>query len=176
MREEERKRIEDIVDSIRDFFQIPAPIGDIDEIVKKLDGTIEIVEDIISDGKLEMSSNNSEGKFIIKLSPVQSKERRNFTIAHELGHLFLHTNYIESVLEDKKLTFGEFYRSGNTKREYQANEFAANLLTPRKLFIETIEENTNENKMVDMERVANKFGVSIDMAVTRGRWMGLLGW
>jgi Zn-dependent peptidase ImmA (M78 family) len=28
------------------------------------------------------------------ISPYQSEERRKFTIAHELGHLFLHMGYL----------------------------------------------------------------------------------
>lgn len=70
--------------------------------------------------------------FIIYISPFQSTERRKFTIAHELGHLFLHMGYrINSDLWNKQMD-ATYYRAGDSLLEYQANEFAAALLMPKK--------------------------------------------
>ena len=69
----------------------------------------------------------SKSKQTLRLfvSPFQSSERRKFTIAHELGHLFLHMGYmIDSDLWEQQEN-ATFYRAGNSSEEYQANEFAA---------------------------------------------------
>jgi hypothetical protein len=71
------------------------------------------------------------GSFVIWLSPVTSPLRDNFTIAHELGHYFLH--YVLATPQPKgRVTF---HRYGSGPREMQANRFAAAFLMPRKEFI-----------------------------------------
>lgn len=77
--------------------------------------------------------------------------RRRFTIAHELGHFYLHRELIGDGITDDGL-----YRSRLTGRyESQANRFAANLLMPRKLVWEFIEQGVDT-----VEELAKKFEVS----------------
>lgn len=70
------------------------------------------------------------GYFHIFLSPNTGRLRDNFTIAHELGHYFLHTGTPEGSQP------GQFGRYGDTLRERQANRFAAALLMPQARFRE----------------------------------------
>ena len=77
--------------------------------------------------------------------------RRRFTIAHELGHYVLHHGVIGEGITDDAL-----YRSrlsGPLERE--ANRFAAKLLMPWNLIIESTEQGINTVK-----DLAEKFGVS----------------
>jgi Zn-dependent peptidase ImmA (M78 family) len=62
--------------------------------------------------------------FIVYLSALTSPLRDNFTIAHELGHYFLH-------LPPKIETPILLPRYGNSLIESQANRFAAAFLMPR---------------------------------------------
>lgn len=71
------------------------------------------------------------GKFIIRLSATTSPLRDNFTIAHELGHYFLHYPHNEKPQEEYI-----FARFGNGPDEWQANRFAAAFLMPKEEFIE----------------------------------------
>ena len=61
--------------------------------------------------------------FVINLPPYTSPLRDNFTIAHELGHYFIH--YMNNNMERT------FYRYGNDAKEVSANYFAACFLMPK---------------------------------------------
>ncbi len=63
-------------------------------------------------------------------SNIKYTGRRKFTLAHELGHYELHHN-VNSHLDDNALTLDYFKNGG---QEYEANQFAAELLMPRKMF------------------------------------------
>lgn len=63
----------------------------------------------------------------ISLSNLTGELRNNFTIAHELGHLYLHARNI-----DKEII--EFNRYGTGRLEWEANWFAAAFLMPEEKF------------------------------------------
>ncbi len=92
--------------------------------VSKLGGKIEPIVDPDyfeqNGGSLTI---NEDGTFVIKLPPYTSPLRDNFTIAHELGHYFIH------YLPNK--TKRVFYRFGNGIEEITANKFAAAFLMPK---------------------------------------------
>ena len=66
-----------------------------------------------------------------------------------------------------------YYRKGNSELEYQANEFAAAFLMPRKDYKDELDKHIKGN-MVDTEKIARHFFVSIDAAVNRGIELGYL--
>ena len=153
--------------------ELPLKKPDIDNIVKRMGGRV--VEDYLldgfSDGKIRKLG---EDNFEISVSPFQSNERRNFTIAHELGHLFLNMGF---ETNDAKWTAQnvEYYRNGNSDLEYQANEFAAAFLMPKDEDIKIMDENT-VGDMVNTTRIAEYFHVSTEAAANRGKWLGYLKW
>lgn len=166
--------INDLANVIREIYSITGPITDIDNIVKKMGGTI--VEDSsldsFSDGKIKKTGISS---FEIAISPLQGEERRNFTIAHELGHLFLHMGFkTNKELWDSQNNI-TYYRNGNSDLEYQSNEFAAAFLMPQRDYKQIMDQNTVGN-IVDTSAVAKFFHVSIDAAANRGKWLGYLRW
>ncbi|MGX9351351.1 ImmA/IrrE family metallo-endopeptidase [Shimia sp. W99] len=70
----------------------------------------------------------------IWVNPLEPENRRRFTLAHELGHLFQHMlpNY-QDVQRAEEFKDGprEFRRDGSVgKEEREANQFAAKLLMP----------------------------------------------
>lgn len=82
---------------------------------------------------------SEESRVRIGYSALESKVRQRFTIAHELGHFFLHLKGSDKGLfiDNKK----RMYRSSSfspkeQKRETEANNFAAALLMPQKLLVE----------------------------------------
>jgi Zn-dependent peptidase ImmA (M78 family) len=74
---------------------------------------------------------------------------KRFTIAHELGHLFLHSN--ENMLN---IYFRDTSYSVSNDMEQQANRFAANILIPEFELIALIKQGKTK------EQMANYFDVS----------------
>lgn len=103
----------------------------LDEIVTVTGGTVQLAEDPsqqeVDGGSLIIDNAND---YKIFLSPYTTPLRDNFTIAHEVGHFFLHF-----VLQQPRpnLPLG-FTRYGTGLVEWQANRFAAALLMPADQF------------------------------------------
>lgn len=159
---------------VRKIYNIDGPITDIDDIVNQMGGII--VEDSslggLSDGRIRKLSENS---FEIRVSPFQTEERRNFTIAHELGHLFLHMGFRTDEDRWRAQNNVAYDRNGNSESEFQSNEFAAAFLMPQKEYKQILDCYTNGN-LVNTSEVARYFHVSIDAAANRGKWLGYLKW
>lgn len=173
MNDELRMLINNLTQDIIDLYNIQIPIQNINDVVTALDGRVEdsIDIDYMSDGSIRKQDNG----FVIYVSPFQSAERRKFTIAHELGHLFLHMGYkINSDLWNNQKN-ATYYRTGDSIMEYQANEFAAALLMPKKAYKEIMDQYTIGNK-VETDKIASYFGVSISAASNRGKFLGYLQW
>lgn len=166
--------INELANAVRSYFDVEVPIKNIEDIVSKMGGVV--IEnpnmDCFSDGKIQRTGNET---FTIEVSPYQSQERKNFTIAHEIGHLFLHMGFI--VDEDKWNAQGErvYYRNGNSREEYFANEFAAAFLMPKIEYKRVMDENT-EGNTVNTQEIAKYFNVSTEAASNRGKWLGYLQW
>lgn len=102
-----------------------------------------------------------QGGFVIYLPGSTSAARDNFTVAHELGHYFLHTD----TSGDGEITH---QRQGSSPSEWQANWFAAELLMPRELFFEVARENNN-----NPNAIAAHFNVSGAAARVRMSVLGI---
>lgn len=91
---------------------------------------------------------------VAKDDPIK---RQFFTVAHELGHYFLHKKNQEIFYRKQAIQFnGE-----GTLEETEANWFAASLLMPKELVLNIWKERTN------VEYLAAKFGVSRSAAFWR---------
>jgi Zn-dependent peptidase ImmA (M78 family) len=129
--------------------------------VKRIGGTIEFLP---WEGwlKHENDTISVEGPhdFKIRLMGTDGPLRHRFTIAHELGHYFLH-----SKQGKKPIQVG---RDGsNTRLEWEANWFAAAFLMPEPAFREAAKLWKN-----DPLGLAGKFLVSVEAVKVR---MGTLG-
>lgn len=167
-----RKYISELAQRVMDVYDIETPIIDMKSIVYRLGGTIEekIDFDDLCDGTIQKSGKNN---FIIRISPFQNEQRKNFTIAHELGHLFLHMGFMtDRNLWDTQdeMVYGRF---GTSEQEYQANEFAATLLMPENVYKNILDRYSKDNK-VNMTKIAEYFNVSLSAAINRGKFLGYL--
>ena len=104
---------------------------------------------------------------IIGVNSLHHPNRQRFTIAHELGHLQLHRQMIESKVHvDNK--FPSLMRdsksaTGTERIEIQANQFAAELLMPRKLIKKALAGQQFDIDIDDdgpIEKLAKMFRVS----------------
>lgn len=92
---------------------------------------------------------------LIGCFPGSQGDRERFTLAHEVGHLVLHT-----------------FRPRAADPEDEANRFAGALLVPRARATESI---TEKNSLVDYARMKSIWGVSMQALIMRGHALGCLG-
>lgn len=110
-----------------------------------------------------MKREGKSNKPVIAINKNHPKVRQRFSIAHELGHFFLHTS--ENLLIDTGVTFfrDDSTTTASDKKEVEANLFAAELLMPsieiKKELAEfvSLEKGTIGNFI---SKLSNKFGVS----------------
>lgn len=173
MNDTTRHYINDLAESVLKYYDIPIPIANIEDVVTQMGGTIETLPGLnLYDGTIRKTGEKS---FQIAVSPYQSRERRAFTIAHELGHLFLHMGFQTDASVWNQQDNENYTRFGNSEQEYQANEFAAALLMPAEQYRQVLNQYAVSGR-VDVGKIAGYFHVSIAAATNRGRFLGYLVW
>lgn len=144
----------------------------IEPLVVRLGGRVEYkTADLSADKLPESIVVRGLSDFTIFLPSITSVVRDRFTIAHELGHLFLHyplatvsnrgavmiaTRWVDEKNEDLR------------RAEWEANWFAAAFLMPSKDFKAAYQSNLNSIKVTAIE-----FGVSTKAAEIRAQSLGL---
>lgn len=105
------------------------------------------------------------GVWSIAVNSLHHPRRQRFTIAHELGHYFLHRHHQQSFV-DKKL-----FRNGDSNHmETEANRFAGDILMPEDLFRAFIVSSSSK-----VEDIAEHFGVSSMAVRVRASQLGFSG-
>ena len=167
-----QRYIDNLAEAIIKAYDITIPVHNIDAVVQRMGGTVEEQKglDDLYDGTIRKTGYDS---FSIAISPFQSQKRKAFTVAHELGHLFLHMGFLIDPVVWENQDDTVYRRFGSSEQEYQANEFAAALLMPQKEYVEVLKRNIR-NGRVDISAVANYFHVSNAAAGNRGRFLGYL--
>jgi len=92
--------------------------------------------------------------FVDAAEARRSPGRRRFTVAHELGHWYLHATH-QPGERFERFCRGEDLKSTRS-REGEANEFAAALLMPEQLLGETA-----ERLRMNIPLLAKRFDVSV---------------
>ena len=118
-----------------------------DIIVKTINGKIIYdhslsINNFKESGSLEIKS---EKDFTIKLDPLATYARNNFTLAHELGHYYLHYMLNDNSKELVKKSSISFLRRDSNLLEWQANWFASGFLMPEKRFREEQKRHDGNN-------------------------------
>lgn len=101
-------------------------------------------------GRVSAYSTDALGRPLVIVTPERARSiyRYRFTCAHELGHLLLHANALP----------------GDRQQEREADEFAAELLTP-KAEIEPLLPRTM--RIATLEKLSGEWGVSVESLVRR---------
>lgn len=105
---------------------------------------------------------NQKATIVINSYENTLEQRKRFTIAHELGHFFLHLNAEQSSFIDNQQTMSRT-ESYWHPIEAQANDFAARLLMPLELIIKEAEELVKDEDIEEenfITELANTFKVS----------------
>ncbi len=171
MQADKFKEISALADTVRESLELGVPI-DLNEAVRRLGGTL--CEARIEPGKPEAMVSKTGERFQIVVRHHEWQARKRFSIAHELGHLFLHMGYL--VNPDTWAKTGDYqdsvyHRFGYGVEEQEANLFAAALLMPEKSFRAAVSElNSSANPL---KRLASRFQTSPAAALRRGQELGL---
>jgi Zn-dependent peptidase ImmA (M78 family) len=108
-----------------------------------------------------MVHRNRDGSAVIGVNSSHGIQRQRFTIAHEIGHLLLHTD--ETLHVDKNFPIGqrnEISGKSVNENEIEANQFAAALLMPRNFIAKDIEHLVGKDVLFVIRRLATKYKVS----------------
>lgn len=173
MTDARRQEIRKLADVVGKAMQARVPV-DIDELVKKLGGTIDEIPLLSVEARV---SKTGPAAFTIALRPGASERRRRFSVAHELGHVFLHMGYLIDPPKWESMTVFEdsMARKGYSITEFEAHEFAGALLMPEEEFREEALKHFHAGSY-SIVPIADRFKVSRDAATNRGRWLGIFSW
>lgn len=122
-----RRKIKILVDSLLQQYGLNSIPIDVEKFAKLAGAEIkrEDFNDVLSGFAFQKL-----GSKYIGINATEGPERQRFTIAHELGHLFLHkqspVNYDQGVMMLRDSHASE----GTDIKEIEANRFAAELLMP----------------------------------------------
>lgn len=145
------------------------PGDDLYPVVENLGGRIEVA-DTLREGASSSGSLYVDGDddFRIIIPSHTGLKRDRFTIAHELGHFFIHYVLTGSAKNPatKKM---KALRKDSERVEWEANWFAAAFLMPSEQFTEIYDDCNG-----DLEAVAEEFDVSYSAAEVRARSLGLV--
>jgi len=133
--------------------------ADLEKLLQLLGGRIQQSQEMFGPEALTV---HEPGNFEVHLPPLTSDRRDRFTVAHELGHYFLH--YLYPKMEGR-MTFG---RGTRNRAETQANFFAASLLMPEAQF-----RTACTTFGSDWWSVGEVFGVSPSAASVRAQVLGV---
>jgi len=170
-----RKGIGSFADRLRSNLGLSIPVSP-EDAVAKLQGRIQDVDPrqlLGGEAKIVKTEEASGVKFEIWVDRTKSLNRRRFSIAHEIGHLFLHMGYLIDPAKWDAIRVRDesaYFRGGTSEQEFEAHEFAAAFLMPEGEFKQCAETAD------DLTEVAQKFEVSIDAAINRGRWLNIYSW
>lgn len=117
----------------------------------------------------EKTLNNCDGRMVMKHgrsivtlnSQIEFQQKKRFVLAHELGHILLHGD-ADATFSDDYSTL-EAYKHG--PQEAEANNFAAELLMPSKLFTQACHKKIFSPAL--LRELADKFNTTITSAVYR---------
>lgn len=141
------------------MFEVVAPPVPIDLLCAKLGVELQYVGQPGWDGALTVE----DGFAFIWIDDSVSRTRQRFTIAHELGHLFLHP---DSVKFRDRITM-----LGIDPKEREANQFAAELLMPEWMLATFMPGRTIEELAALFEVSPQAMGIRVQ-ALRRGRSFG----
>lgn len=151
------KIIEEKAEKILSQIGINAAPVDVSNIAKRANILIKHAPSKEFSGLLYRKDNTA----YMAISSSESDVRQRFTIAHELGHFYLHPQkdtFVEYRDNEKNIVRGY--------KEVQANQFAAALLIPRKLLEKDVKSlNETEITKKTLDFLAKKYQVS-DEAMT----------
>ena len=136
-------------------------IPDVRAVASALDVGIEEADVESFDGALVRVKGSTDGLIAVRQT-IREIGKKNFTIAHELGHLLLPGHDESTVCLQSEV---ETWDSGLPKQELEANEFAGELLVPTRLLVKLLSDGKPSFDLI--ESLAQKFSTSLTATAYR---------
>lgn len=144
------------------------PGDDIDALVSRIGGRVKMQNTLFDDPEKSGSLLvHAPDHFEIIVPAHTSPTRDRFTVAHELGHYFVHYLWRKRTsvgMPDQMVAL----RKGSDRVEWEANWFAAGFLMPEKAFRKAFRDYAGS-----ASAIARHFGVSQQAAEVRAAQLGL---
>lgn len=173
MDKRKKREIAALADTIRESLELRTPV-DVVRAVERLGGKLNEVSDW--EGIEEARIRRTGERFEIDIRKAHLAARKRFSVAHELGHLFLHMGYLispETWGNSSEYRDSVYHRFGYGIEEAEANLFAAAFLMPEHEFRRAIGDlGTTGN--VPIKQIADHFKTSVTAALRRGQELGVL--
>lgn len=148
--------------------KVDAPVKDIEYIVSCFGGSIKEAN------CLKYISKTGYDSFDIYVRDNRYPLYNKFYIAARLGDVLLHTNYLLNKEEYLKSDVFEFKEDDEIiSQEDQSYEFAYGLLMPKDLYKEVFDK-YKDGDIVLTDNIAKYFDVTVSMASSRGKRLGLI--
>lgn len=112
------------------------------------------------------SASTSERTFIVLGNIKKSAVRRNFDLAHELGHILLHVDIDMAILDKSEVD----------ELESEANAFAGAFLLPQEQFTQDFQQLTRKSNPDFYLDLKQKYAVSIAAMELRAYHLGLMSY
>ena len=153
-------------------FDIRRPPVPVDKVAKRLKV---LLAPLPADDDISGAIVRKDGHVVIAINPAHHINRQRFTIAHELGHYFLHEGLEQHVDQNFRVS----WRNADSSKavnwtEIQANRFAAELLMPTK-FMQRDLDSLNQIDKRTVALLASKYVVSPEAMKIRLSQLGILG-
>lgn len=153
--------IEKVADEVRSIFKVGnGPVSSVTLLIERL-GIRVSFKNLSLEQIDAVTERLNDRQYIVINTHNRSSVRIRFNLAHELGHILLHSRYLEE----------EISNPSNRKRiEWEANYFASCLLMPEVGIAQDMAY-TNLSYLMELK---NHWKVSIQALVTRGIQIGLI--
>lgn len=164
--EHRKKYIAQLANVIRSNFNITTPVRreDFNQIVQILKGELNYRDNLDYEAKIERDNES----FIISVDNSKPENRQRFSLAHELGHLFIHMKRLdENYWKNNVIEDSAYFRYGRGIEESEANEFAGAFLMPEDEFMKLY---YNDYNITD---ISKHFNVSEAAVYMRGKNLNL---
>jgi Zn-dependent peptidase ImmA (M78 family) len=139
-----RKLIRKIVEDVLKKTGITQPPVSVETIAKQINLRVRFEP---FDGNLSGCIVRQGGEVTIGINSFHHKNRQRFTLAHEIGHFFLHKG--EEIIVDRSFRVNlrdSEAAKAESPEEIEANYFAAELLMPTKFLLKDL-----DGKAIDIE-------------------------
>ena len=148
------------IKELKEALDIKTPV-DLDEFVSKFKD-VDIIYGVPNEYEDIAHSYIIEGVYTIKVRDSKLTDDNKYWIAVELGHIFL--NHLDKSLK--------LYNEYHNEWEYEAEEFARELLMSEDEFRKVVYENS-EDGVCDLIAVGNHFKVDSEIVLVKGKFLRL---